>query len=54
MSETRPGGIEMMKKWTIVLISLLLLCLCAAASADTYATVHNTSSLNVRSGPGAN
>lgn len=44
----------MMKKWTIVLISLLLLCLCAAASADTYATVHNTSSLNVRSGPGAN
>jgi len=43
-----------MKKWMIVLISLLLVCLCAAASAETYASVYNTNALNVRSGPGAN
>lgn len=42
-----------MKKFAVVLLSLLLVCLCAAASADTYAVVHNTSSLNLRSGPSA-
>jgi len=40
-----------MKKLAFVLLSLLILCSCAAAHADTYAVVHNTSALNIRSGP---
>lgn len=41
-----------MKKFlALILAALCLLSLCAAAAADTYATVTGATSLNVRSGP---
>lgn len=40
-----------MKKIALIALSLLLLCVCSLAMADTYAVVHNTESLNVRTGP---
>jgi len=40
-----------MKKTVLLVLSLLLLCAFSAALADSYAVVHNTESLNVRTGP---
>lgn len=40
-----------MKKIALIALSLLLLCVCSLAMADTYAVVHNTEALNVRTGP---
>ncbi|MBR5231431.1 MAG: SH3 domain-containing protein [Clostridia bacterium] len=42
-----------MKKITLLLLVLFLLCLACAAMAENYALVHNTTSLNIRSGPSA-
>ena len=40
-----------MKKLALIVLTLVLLCACSLALADTYAVVHNTESLNVRTGP---
>ena len=40
-----------MKKFALLILTLLLLCVGTAALADSYAVVYNTESLNVRTGP---
>ena len=43
----------MKKLIAVLLTAVLVFGICAAAQAEFYATVYNTESLNIRSGPGS-